>query len=34
VIKSLISEYNITSTKDLQEALKDLLGDTIQDMIV
>jgi len=25
--------YNITSAKDLQEALKDLLGDTIQNML-
>lgn len=33
VIRNLISEYNITSTKDLQEALIDLLGDTIQDML-
>lgn len=33
VIRNLISEYNITSAKDLQEALKDLLGDTIQDML-
>jgi len=30
LIRNLISEYNITSAKDLQEALKDLLGDTIQ----
>lgn len=33
LIKNLISEYSITSAKDLQEALKDLLGDTIQDMM-
>ncbi|ABN52036.1 transposase mutator type [Acetivibrio thermocellus ATCC 27405] len=33
LIRNLISEYNITSAKDLQEALKDLLGDTIQNML-
>lgn len=33
LISNLISEYNITSAKDLQEALKDLLGDTIQNML-
>lgn len=33
LIRNLISEYNITTVKDLQEALKDLLGDTIQDMM-
>jgi transposase-like protein len=33
LINKLISEYNITSAKDLQEALKDLLGDTIQNML-
>jgi putative transposase len=33
IIRNLVSEYNITTAKDLQEALKDLLGDTIQDMM-
>ncbi|SHM09865.1 Transposase, Mutator family [Caldanaerovirga acetigignens] len=33
LINKLISEYNITSAKDLQEVLKDLLGDTIQNML-
>jgi len=33
LIKNLISEYNITSAKDSQKALKDLLGDTIQNML-
>lgn len=33
VIRNLIAEYNIKTAKDLQEALKDLLGDTIQDML-
>lgn len=29
IITSSIQEYDIQSTNDLQEALKDLLGDTI-----
>ncbi|MBU3842744.1 MAG: hypothetical protein IAA47_07170 [Candidatus Fusobacterium pullicola] len=29
IITSFIQEYDIQSTNDLQEALKDLLGDTI-----
>lgn len=33
VIRKLVDEYNITTAKDLQDALKDLLGDTIQDML-
>lgn len=33
LIGQLISEYDITSIKDLQEALKDLFGNTIQDML-
>ena len=33
VIEGLISEYNIQTAEDIQEALKDLLGDTIQGML-
>ena len=33
VIAGLISEYNIQTAEDIQEALKDLLGDTIQGML-
>ena len=33
LISKLIAEYNIKTAKDLQEALKDLLGDTIQNML-
>lgn len=33
LISKLIEEYNIKTAKDLQEALKDLLGDTIQNML-
>jgi putative transposase len=33
LIGQLVSEYGITSIKDLQEALKDLFGGTIQDML-
>lgn len=33
LINQLISEYDITSIKDLQEALKDLFGGTIQNML-
>lgn len=33
IIASLIQEYDIQSADDLQDALKDLLGDTIQEMM-
>lgn len=33
VIGSLIEMYDIKSAKDLQDALKDLLGDTLQEML-
>jgi len=33
LISKLIEEYDIKTAKDLQEALKDLLGDTIQNML-
>lgn len=33
VIGNLIEMYNIKSAKDLQDALKDLLGDTLQEML-
>jgi len=33
IIAGLIEEYNIQSAADIQEALKDLLGDTIQEMM-
>jgi len=33
LISRLIAEYNIKTAKDLQEALKDLLGNTIQNML-
>lgn len=33
IIGNLIEEYNVKTAKDLQEALKDLLGDTIQEML-
>ena len=33
VIAGLISGYNIQTANDIQEALKDLLGDTIQGML-
>lgn len=33
VIRSLLEMYDIESVGDIQEALKDLLGDTIQDML-
>lgn len=33
IITSLIQEYDIQSTDDLQDALRDLLGDTIQEMM-
>jgi len=33
LISRLIEEYNIKTAKDLQETLKDLLGDTLQNML-
>jgi transposase-like protein len=33
IIANLIREYNIKSAEDIQKALKDLLGGTIQDML-
>jgi len=33
VIRGLIEEYDIESAEDIQNALKDLLGDTIKDMM-
>lgn len=33
VIAALMEEYDIQTADDIQEALKDLLGDTIQDMM-
>jgi transposase-like protein len=33
IIAALVEEYNIQSAKDIQEALKDLLGGTIQSML-
>ena len=33
IIAGLIEEYNIQSAADIQEALKDLLGGTIQEML-
>ena len=33
IIASLIQEYDIQSANDLQDTLKDLLGDTIQEMM-
>ncbi|MCH5186095.1 MAG: transposase [Oscillospiraceae bacterium] len=33
VIAGLISEYNIQTAEDIQEALKDMFGDTIQGML-
>lgn len=32
-IRQLLEEYDIESALDIQEALKDLLGDTIKDMM-
>ena len=32
LIKTLLSEYDIQSAQDIQEALKDLLGGTIKKM--
>ncbi|SFE64896.1 Transposase, Mutator family [Peptostreptococcus sp. D1] len=33
IIAELISTYDIKTAKDIQEALKDLLGETLQDML-
>ena len=33
IIKALLSEYDILSAQDIQEALKDVLGGTIKKMI-
>lgn len=33
IIQSLISEYDIKTVENIQEALKDLLGDTIKSML-
>ena len=33
IIQSLLKEYNIESAADIQEALKDLLGGTIKEMM-
>ena len=33
IIQSLLQEYNIESAADIQEALKDLLGGTIKEMM-
>ena len=32
-IRSLLSEYDIQSAQDIQDALKDLLGGTIKEMM-
>ena len=33
IIRQLLEEYEIGSVKDIQEALKDLLGGTIKEMM-
>ena len=33
IIKQLIEEYDIKTPKDIQDALKDLLGPTIQNIL-
>lgn len=33
IISALINEHDIKSVRDIQDALKDLLGDTIQEML-
>ncbi len=33
IIKALLSEYDIQTVKDIQKALKDLLGGTIKKMM-
>lgn len=33
IITALLNEYDINSVEDIQDALKDLLGDTIKEMM-
>src|SRR3712207_1342413 len=33
IVRELIKTYDIKTAKDIQEALKDLLGETLQDML-
>ena len=33
IVSELIKTYDIKTAKDIQEALKDLLGETLQDML-
>ena len=33
IIRQLLSEYDIQTAQDIQEALKDLLGGTIKEMM-
>lgn len=33
IINALINEYDIKTAEDIQDALKDLLGGTIQEML-
>ncbi|EFD05179.1 hypothetical protein HMPREF0631_1926, partial [Peptostreptococcus anaerobius 653-L] len=33
IVRELIKTYDIKTANDIQEALKDLLGETLQDMI-
>lgn len=33
IIQRLLSEYDIRTAEDIQEALKDLLGETIKEMM-
>lgn len=33
IIQQLLSEYNIETTEDIHDALKDLLGGTIKEMM-
>ena len=33
IIQQLLQEYDIQDAKDIQDALKDLLGETIKDMM-
>ena len=33
IIQGLLQEYDIQTAKDIQEALKDLLGGTIKEML-
>ena len=34
IIQQLLKEYPITTAQDIQEALKDLLGSTIKEMMI